>query len=414
MKRWTEKEIEKLLYLADAGFNNSKIAEVLGRTEYSIVSKLKNINYKREMVPKYRYKIGEVVNGNLKIVEQIRVPNGENRIGKGYKVQSLSYLDAPVYSIAENNLNKGQSCSYEAGRRVYESNSLYSIERIRPYIVDIEEAKTISSKSGKEVEFKCPECEQKKSMKPLTLMNQGFSCPKCSISISYPELLFKSVNDYFNKGFIPEQKLPNSSLRFDFVNYKTKVIVETHGIQHYKDNAFFNHKHTIESDIAKRRYCEKNNWTLIELDCQISEFEYIINNINANELLPNINEEDKEGILKIMEENKRYPIKEIITLYKFSDYSTLEISEKFKMSYGTLRNILKKNGVNLRRMGKVHGSKKHVRCVNTGKEFSSALEASKWCGLKQGTSIGYVCNGKRKSAGKHPITGEKLTWEYVD
>lgn len=55
-----------------------------------------------------------------------------------------------------------------------------------------------------------------------------------------------------------------------------------------------------------------------------------------------------------------------------------------------------------------------VRCVNTNEIFNCIMDAARWCGLKNGASIGEVCRkGKQKTAGKHPITKEKLYWEYV-
>ena len=57
-----------------------------------------------------------------------------------------------------------------------------------------------------------------------------------------------------------------------------------------------------------------------------------------------------------------------------------------------------------------------VICLNTMQVFKTATEASKWCGLKSSTSITECCakakTNKRKSAGKHPITNEKLHWMY--
>jgi hypothetical protein len=62
---------------------------------------------------------------------------------------------------------------------------------------------------------------------------------------------------------------------------------------------------------------------------------------------------------------------------------------------------------------------KHARpivCEQTGEKFSSIIEASRWCGLSSNKSIlGYLNkNNNRKSAGKHPITGEPLTWKEAE
>lgn len=63
---------------------------------------------------------------------------------------------------------------------------------------------------------------------------------------------------------------------------------------------------------------------------------------------------------------------------------------------------------------KSKGGKK-VRCINTGEIFDTMMDAARWCGLSTSSSIGQVCNqtGKQKTAGKHPITKEKLKWEFV-
>ena len=59
---------------------------------------------------------------------------------------------------------------------------------------------------------------------------------------------------------------------------------------------------------------------------------------------------------------------------------------------------------------------KRVRCINTGEIFETMMDAARWCGLKNSSSIGQVCNktGKQQTAGKHPITKEKLFWEFIE
>ena len=42
------------------------------------------------------------------------------------------------------------------------------------------------------------------------------------------------------------------------------------------------------------------------------------------------------------------------------------------------------------------------------------MDAARWCGLKNASSIGHCCIGKQKTAGKHPITKEKLIWRYLN
>ena len=64
---------------------------------------------------------------------------------------------------------------------------------------------------------------------------------------------------------------------------------------------------------------------------------------------------------------------------------------------------------------KSKGGKK-VLCINTGEIFETMMDAARWCGLTNSSSIGQVCNntGKQKTAGKHPITKEKLKWKFIE
>ena len=57
---------------------------------------------------------------------------------------------------------------------------------------------------------------------------------------------------------------------------------------------------------------------------------------------------------------------------------------------------------------------KDVLCVNTGEVFNCMMDAARWCGLSNSSSIGAVCRGEQKTAGKHPKTKERLVWKYVN
>lgn len=57
-------------------------------------------------------------------------------------------------------------------------------------------------------------------------------------------------------------------------------------------------------------------------------------------------------------------------------------------------------------------SAKAVLCLETGEVFLTMKEACEWCGLKYATTIIKSCKDANKTAGKHPITGEKLHWQY--
>lgn len=54
-----------------------------------------------------------------------------------------------------------------------------------------------------------------------------------------------------------------------------------------------------------------------------------------------------------------------------------------------------------------------VYCPELNEEFTSIIEASVKYNVNK-TSIGYCLNGKQKHAGKHPVTGEKLSWVRLE
>ena len=54
-----------------------------------------------------------------------------------------------------------------------------------------------------------------------------------------------------------------------------------------------------------------------------------------------------------------------------------------------------------------------VYCPELDEEFATIKEASDKYGINK-TSIGYCLCGKQKHAGKHPVTGELLSWVKLE
>lgn len=253
------------------------------------------------------YQIGDIVNDSLVIINQTRTKRNNQNI-KTYEVQSLMYPDAPTYTVRERDLNDGMKDGYAANRRIYEGNSLYSVEKVRPYLVDVEQAKTIAPKSRKKIDFKCPECNQQKNMRVSSVSDYGFACQICKVGISYPELFMMA---YFKVKKIKyhHQKIFNDFKEGIFDFYIEGIgVIEAHGAQHYDKNSSW-YKNTKASDEKKRTYCKKNNLNLIELDCRISDFSFIKNKVKENTLLENILDFEEEQMLSIIEKIKNILLK---------------------------------------------------------------------------------------------------------
>lgn len=352
----------------------------------------------------YKYQVGEIVNGTLKIVSQTRHHKYNSKV---YEVQSMVYNDAPTYIITEGSLVSGQGCSYKTGHRIFEGNSIYSIESIRPYIVDIEEAKTISKGSSKyKIKVECTECQNQKLMTPSKLSTRGFFCELCDKGVSYPENFFKSylkvkgIKYEYQKVF---KDLPNR--RFDFYLPESNTVIETHGIQHYKESGNWDFKETQKSDKIKKEYCQKHNIKLIIINSSKSNFQFMKKAINKTKELEPIQDNEVNLILQNIEEIRNYPVKKIIDMNK-KGKNTKEIENELDVPQATVLNILNRHNLSAKR-------KKAVRCRTTGEEFESIVEAQK---KYHAPNIGKACKSKSRRAfsGRHPETNMKLKWEYIE
>lgn len=61
-----------------------------------------------------------------------------------------------------------------------------------------------------------------------------------------------------------------------------------------------------------------------------------------------------------------------------------------------------------------HPKSKPIICITTGEIFKSMHDAAIRYNMGTSSKICECCRGRRKSAGKHPITKEKLKWKYLE
>ena len=75
--------------------------------------------------------------------------------------------------------------------------------------------------------------------------------------------------------------------------------------------------------------------------------------------------------------------------------------------------IAENNNFDLCRKHRSEANSKKVLCVELNRIFESNMEVERDLGINN-RRISECCNGKIKSAGKHPVTGERLHWKYID
>lgn len=154
-------------------------------------------------------------------------------------------------------------------------------------------------------------------------------------------------------------------------------------------------------------FCDKNNGK--------KDKRYMVHRLVAEAFIPNpenypiINHKDENRT------NNRVDNLEWCTYKYNSNYGNCR--EKISKSHKGEKNPMygrtgDKNPMYGKNGGK-HQRAKGVKCLTTGEVFASISEATNKYNVC-GSQISKCCKGKADSAGKHPKTGEKLTWEYTN
>ena len=382
-------------------------------------STLFNINI-TDLLPRnetrnYEYNVGDI-KGECLIMKKIVVGRKNKQSVshiKRYKV--MCTLTDNIFDISEAELKIFTQSPYRKSR-VSELNWLYGCEWLHPYIVDLEFAKTVSRQSSKRIECRCPnpKCEYSKNMFVYELYNRGFNCRNCMDGNSVGEKVMWRILEDSSLTFTPQKTFDGLvgdkySLRSDFYVPSMNLVIEVQGAQHTRESGLYSTKTTKKYDKIKRDYFKKHNIKFVEIDASKSEAKYIMTDIKNKLPFLNVNPSSVLNYLSSRESN-RWDYEDITKMYREGETLTT-IGEKYNTSSSCILDIVKRLGVYTSRKD---ACKKRIRCINTGIVYESLRNAKEWCGLKGAGSMSNYLTGKSKYAGKHPITGEKLQWEYVD
>jgi len=352
---------------------------------------------------------------------------------KGYWFNCLDYPDEhkPEQKSISNFTNTNQD-------RNINCQQCNTISTTHPefvgYLVNPEDALKYSYGSSKKLPMRCIICGHEKPMIINNLIKQGFACPCCSDGKSYPSKFLFSLFTQLYLDFDAELSRTSfnwcENYKYDFHISKIKGIIEANGLQHYKETKGWGNvplEQTQENDFNKEWFARSNNVNnYIILDCRYSELEWIKNSIMKSRLpkLLNFKEEDidwlkchKDSCSSLIKStcemwNKIKSVSELVNILKLDKTSITKYLKQGALlgwcDYDPKTEIVKSLALNHK------NNSISVICLTTLEVFQSLADASKKYNIKNATTISACCRKKIKHsyAGKHPVTKEKLVWQY--
>jgi predicted transcriptional regulator len=332
--------------------------------------------------------------------------------------------DSEYKAKLNNRTAGGCNCPYCSNTKVNNTNSLWTTDpEVASLLVDSEIGHKVTRGSGKKVNFKCPICESAYPKYIKNVVNFGIGCVNCADGFSYPEKIMISVLDQLSIDFETQKSFSwSENKRYDFFIESLNCIIETHGLQHYKDSyhrlgRFL--EQDLRNDKLKEVLAKMNNIDkYIVINCSKSDVMYIKNNILSSKLkvLLNLNEID----WKVADSFANYTrVKEVCSIWDSTTLSNGEIAEMLDLDKSTVSRYLKKGaeigicnyekGLSTKRV-KTFGEYKKRSVIqidldgNIITTWESISDACKYNQVYSG-NVSKVCKGELRQTGGY-------VWKY--
>lgn len=297
---------------------------------------------------------------------------------------------------------------------VIEESIFSKFPEMNKYFKNINDSYYLKPYSTKKAWFVCPDCKSEKYSRISDFTTNGFCCPSCSDNISYSEKFMRCFMNQLNIEYETEKSFNwSNNKRYDFYIPSLNCIIETNGIQHYKESSF---NRTLEEEQLNDKFKEevslKNGIKhYIKLDCSKSDMEYILTSIKNSELSILFNLE-KIDFARCEQYARKTILVKICEIYNnMENKSTSEIGNILKINKDTVARYLKiANNLGLCeytniscKINRTNTLKKtrKVKCLDFNKEFKSIKECCEYMAIFTGTifehsGISNTCSGKRK------------------
>lgn len=251
------------------------------------------------------------------------------------------------------------------------------------------------------------------------ILSDGYSIPEKFLNSILKQLNVKYKHQLTKKNF----KWCNE-FRYDFFIYKYNIIIEAHGMQHYKDsnNSSWDNLEQVQWNDLFKYKCAKNHVdNYIVIDCRYSELEWLkentIKELNGYFDLSNIDWE------LAWEESQKNLCFESWNLWDNGTHDVNEISDILNINRHTVTKYLKRGAECGKCDYTIEESRKNGRekiqykkqnpiiCLTTRRLFLSAKIGANYYNASH-SHVCACCNGRDDRAGE--LNGMPLVWRYVN
>ena len=275
------------------------------------------------------------ISGNINIV-------GIVPTNKRYKTIKV-YIDG--YTRTDYDLISQQSLINCSIGRLLHKKIIDTNPELIDYFVDKECVCKYSIQSNMVIEAKCPFCGFKKDYRIYNLYRFGFSCPRCSDGISYPNKFMFSLLSQLKIDF--KNEISKSTIGFEWVqNYRYDFYFEKNNKKYFieMDGKFHDNYENMKIDAVKDDLANRHNIFVIRINCKYTgvedRFKFVKTNILQSYLsklfdLSNIDWDlcNKDAVSSILHKS--------VELYKKYGYDIIRIAQELSVGRGTVRHYLK-------------------------------------------------------------------------
>lgn len=318
--------------------------------------------------------------------------------------------------------NSNRGCPYCSGNKLLVGfNDMWTTNpELAKLLANPEDGYKYMQSVANKVDWKCPDCgEILKNKKIDNIKKRGLTCPECSDGFSYPEkvmnYVLKQLKIDVDWSYTPSW---SNKKRYDFYIPSLNVLIETHGMQHYKQGFASIGKRSLKEEQVNDKYkyelaiangIKPENYIVI--DCRYSELNYLKNSI-LNSRLAEIFDLNNVDWKKVGINSSKQIQKVCVDYWNLGVTRTVEIGRLLGITSASVNKYLKNANISgeCEYTGSVKISKNIIQLslnYEYIKKWNSANEIVKNLNLKTNTGIYQCCNNIRYKA-----NGYK--WMYED